>query len=546
MAEDEFPGHGEAVESRPAPEQARGHLAAEHGEGMVPEPGILEAVFAALPDPVFVVTRAGTFSHVNPAAARLFGLEPAEMIGKPRSQLGPSASLLDLCDAQREAMLAAGLPTSGKIDLPTSSGARTCEFTLSPLKREGQAVAITLRSVAERGRPESEHERLGEELREANEKLVFANLEAMAQAERAESQTAQMHALLASLRDGVAIFDGAGRLLLRNEAAQELTVLPDHGADHGADREERAGAADGQLRLLDVEGRPMPVEQWPAMRVLRGEDLRDFEGIVERPDGSRRYVVHNSGTVRNRDGKVELAILVLRDVTELRRLEQAREEFTSLVSHDLRSPLATVRGHAQLLQHLLGRQGLRREAASAEAILKSADRMNWMIRSLVESTRLESGRLELRGEPTEVTPFLAELLGRVGSPADQARITLEAPDWVPLVLIDPEWLERAVTNLVTNALKYSPPESPVVVRVERRDAEVVISVADRGAGIPAEELPHLFEKFRRVRATGQADGLGLGLYIARMVVEAHGGRIWAESQAGKGSTFSLALPINPG
>jgi two-component system phosphate regulon sensor histidine kinase PhoR len=110
-------------------------------------------------------------------------------------------------------------------------------------------------------------------------------------------------------------------------------------------------------------------------------------------------------------------------------------------------------------------------------------------------------------------------------------------------MADPSRLERILTNLISNALKYSPPEAEVVVRAERVDSCLQVSVVDRGIGIAPEDLPHLFERFYRTRGSRKAEGLGLGLYITRMLVEAHGGRIWAESELGKGSTFSFTLPL---
>ncbi|MHB1416804.1 MAG: sensor histidine kinase, partial [Chloroflexota bacterium] len=132
---------------------------------------------------------------------------------------------------------------------------------------------------------------------------------------------------------------------------------------------------------------------------------------------------------------------------------------------------------------------------------------------------------------------------RIGSREDQARLRVEAPQPVPPVLADPERVERVVVNLVTNALKYSTPGKPVVVRVQPSDGEAMVSVIDEGPGISSEELPHLFQRYRRAAAGNKAGGLGLGLYIARLIVEAHGGRIWVESEVGKGSTFSFTLPL---
>ncbi len=232
-----------------------------------------------------------------------------------------------------------------------------------------------------------------------------------------------------------------------------------------------------------------------------------------------------------------------RDVTERKEAERMREEYLSLISHDLRAPLAVIMGQADWLRRLLAQRGLEREAGSAESILRGARRMNAMIQDLVESARLESGRMEMRKEPTDLLALVSEVAERVGSLEERKRLQVEVSEWVPPVSADPERIERVLVNLITNALKYSTPGTPVIIRVGRLEGEAVVSVTDQGPGIAPEDLRHLFERFFRAETAKPAQGLGLGLYITRLIVEAHGGRIWAESQVGKGSTFSFSLPL---
>jgi signal transduction histidine kinase len=140
-------------------------------------------------------------------------------------------------------------------------------------------------------------------------------------------------------------------------------------------------------------------------------------------------------------------------------------------------------------------------------------------------------------------PSSASTRGPVGV-CDTSRIHLEAPEELPLVTADPDRLERVVVNVITNALKYSGPDSPVTVRLAPGEGEVIAAVADHGIGIPADELPSVFDRFYRARAVRERrDGQGLGLYISRQLVEAHGGRMWAASDVGRGSTFSFSLPV---
>jgi signal transduction histidine kinase len=172
--------------------------------------------------------------------------------------------------------------------------------------------------------------------------------------------------------------------------------------------------------------------------------------------------------------------------------------------------------------------------------------MNSMITDLVDSARLETGQIRLNRTSFDLKGFVVDLRERMARarPGRIERIQVESREGLPPVLADPDRLERILANLLSNSLKYSEPDTPVTVRLVRADGEVVTSVADRGHGIAPEELPQLFGKYYRTRAGREhPESLGLGLYITRKLVEAHGGRIWAESEVGRGSTFSFSLPF---
>jgi len=249
--------------------------------------------------------------------------------------------------------------------------------------------------------------------------------------------------------------------------------------------------------------------------------------------------------LRNEAGEVRAVLGISRDITERKRTEEFREEYTHSISHDLRAPLTTIQGHAQLLQRALENAGSEsRLQRSVDAIANAARRMNAMIQDLVDSARLEAGQLKMNRWSQDLHSFVLELRERLGGLVEAERIRAEVPDDLPHVSADPDRLERILMNLLSNALKYSSPDSEVLIKAERIGQEVLISVIDRGVGIAAEDLPHIFERFYTAKSgRRKAEGLGLGLYITRMLVEAHGGRIWVNSDLGKGSTFSFTLPM---
>lgn len=241
----------------------------------------------------------------------------------------------------------------------------------------------------------------------------------------------------------------------------------------------------------------------------------------------------------------DLAQAFNRMADEIGLRERQREEYIHTISHDLRGPLTVIQGQAQLLFKLSQRVELSSSIQrGADAILTSAKRMNVMIQDLVDSARLESGQLTLNLSPLDLQRFLSDVKERLAGVADADRIEIRAPAVLPLVMADSDRLERITFNLLTNALKYSPPGTPVVMTLARRGDEVITAVADEGEGIASEDLPYVFDRFYRAPgARANREGLGLGLHIVKGLIEAHGGRIWVESELGRGSTFSFALRV---
>ncbi len=268
--------------------------------------------------------------------------------------------------------------------------------------------------------------------------------------------------------------------------------------------------------------------------------LTEHARAVGRGDLSRR--VEAGGLVEFQ----QLSEAFNRMAEEIRLREQEREEDVHMISHDLRAPLTVIQGQAQLLQQGLERIGVDgRQQRSAEAILTSARRMNTMIQDLVDRARLESGQLTLNRRPVRLRAFLLELKDRLATTLEVGRIRIDVPEDLPPVSTDPDRLERILINLLTNSFKYSEPGTEIRVSAVRRGGEIVTAVEDHGPGIAPEELGQLFERYRRTEAARETrEGLGLGLYITKGLVDAHGGRIWAESQVGQGSRFSFTLPIS--
>jgi signal transduction histidine kinase len=231
-------------------------------------------------------------------------------------------------------------------------------------------------------------------------------------------------------------------------------------------------------------------------------------------------------------------------LSQIRSDLRQREELLDVVSHDLRAPLGALVGQAQVLGRRAG--GDTFLAARVESILRCASRMDTMIEDLLDSARKESHQLRLQLEPVDIGAYLAEVLGRCATVLEVDRVRLVPGATGSLVaLADPGRLDRIVLNLLTNALKYSPPEGQVEVSAEATGGWVTIRVADHGPGIPSADLARVFDRFYRGQATAARGGLGIGLYSVRLLVEAHGGTVRVESGRHEGTTIHVALPAAP-
>jgi|GEM_PF-1379648 len=257
--------------------------------------------------------------------------------------------------------------------------------------------------------------------------------------------------------------------------------------------------------------------------LTRAERIRAFEARVVR-----------SGS--------EEAMVIVRDVTEQREVERLKNEFVSVVSHELRTPLTSLRGSLGLLGSgkLSGVQAQR----MLDVAVQNTDRLVRLINDILDTERLESGAVVMEPRPVGSGELVAQAAEAIRGLADRAGVALvvEADDLV--VNADPDRVMQVLVNLLSNAVKFSPPGSRVRVRAELRGDEVLFAVDDRGRGIPADKLEHIFERFRQVDSSDAREkgGSGLGLPIARTIVQQHGGRIWASSEPGAGSTFWFTLP----
>jgi PAS domain S-box-containing protein len=342
-------------------------------------------------------------------------------------------------------------------------------------------------------------------------------------------QQAQLAEIVDHTSDGVFVIAHDGRILSWNPAMERITGLTE-GEVEGRVYEEVLGirtlAEGGLVPSLDRSG---PREACDSLLVTKG--------------GERKWIRHTDTPIRDADGAAKACVVVAHDVTTEVQTEQMKKDFVAMVSHELRSPLTPLKG---FLASLL--QGTAEDSPEARReyyriMLRQADKLERLITDLLDVSQIDSGTMLVDLSAVEVTRLVAEQVSEISAQHPTRSISFVEPEAQLLVKADGFRVQQVLANILSNALKYSPPEAPVEVSVLSIGAEAVVSVRDRGPGIVLADQERVFDRFYRAengsdRRTG---GTGLGLYIARQLVEAMNGRLWLVSRPGEGSTFSFSL-----
>jgi two-component system CheB/CheR fusion protein len=368
-----------------------------------------------------------------------------------------------------------------------------------------------------------------EELNTTNDDLHARSLELQEMARASEGARARLEAILLSMGSALLVVNRDGTPLLTNAAYAQMF-----------------GGPSASFVARDESGHMLPPEATPRERAARGESF-SMEFTITAEDGSRRWFEANGQPIRGSDGTLQGGVVVIQDITE-RSLHRLQDEFMALASHELRTPLTPLQGSLQLLlkqlQDLPADSPQRRYAERALAQVKHLSRL---VNDLLDVARLQSGRYSLNLEHVRLDELVAQMIEIAQMQTTDKVIALDVADAPLYVQGDAGRLEQVLLNLLNNAISHAPQSERIDVRLRRVDNEAEIQVQDYGKGIPAADLPHLFFRFYQAVRSDQRSsrGLGLGLYIAHELVTAHGGQITAASEEGKGTTFTIRLPLLP-
>ena len=424
-----------------------------------------------------------------------------------------------------------GLPEFGP---PMGVGAGMT-FLLSPITHRGERVGNILLGGKEGEQEFTQEDEETLVLFAAQAAMAIANARRHRDEQRAR---ADLETLIDTSPVGVVVFDAATGTpkSFNREAMRIVDSL------RNPDQSPEDLLAEVTFRRADRQ--VVSLREFPVAEALRsGERLRAEEVVVSVPDGRSVTLLLNATPIISDVGAVESMVVTLQDMADVEEMERMRAEFLAMVSHELRAPLTSIKGSASTvldsstdLDPAVVRQFQR-------IILDHADNMHALVGDLLDVARIETGTLPVSPEPAEVAMLVDRARNAFSSAGGSNSLDIDVDPDLPLVIADRRRIAQVLGNLLTNAARHSPESSVIKVTAVQEDVHVAVSVTDEGRGIPAESLPHLFRKFSRIQSEEQGGDTGLGLAICKGIVEAHGGRIWAESDGpGLGARFTFTLP----
>lgn len=481
----------------------------------------LRAILDGLTDPFLYLDSRIVFRYLNPAAERMLQHSGKDVLGKVAGEIFPEAIGSVFATECRRALEEQKPATFVTYYVPLRTWLETRVYPVS------SGLALYLRDISDAKRVEG----------------------ALRSSERvATIRAEELTTILEAMSDGVVVYNVAGEIVRANRAALALTSIDSYPDALQLPIEDRVRLYDMRDRRGNVAAR----EHWPLTRILNGEVLSGGnveDVLLTTLDGETRELSVSGAPIRDSNGMVTEAVLVLRDVTARGEVEREREQMLRMVSHELRAPLTIVRLATQLLESRLAKGDIptRQQLNDLiEHLNRGFSLMERFVTDLVDVARLETGQLalflarcNLRQICEEVAADQAVIAGRV--------VERELPRIPVVVRADPVRLAQVLANLLSNALKYSPGGRSVTLRLSEQGGRARVDVRDEGPGIPPEAVLHIFERFYRVPGIpvqhGSSVGLGLGLYISRELIHLQGGELTVESVPDAGSTFSFTVPL---
>lgn len=373
---------------------------------------------------------------------------------------------------------------------------------------------------------------------------LYQNLEILVKerTKELEQERSRLQAIVSSMGEGLLVVDRQLRVVLANNAAGQLL---------GTSSSDFIGQELEKIVHMLKNDRELTLEEQPHVRLFASGTtvvtaLKDH--LEWQTSFGRRFPVALVAAPLRGDG-ITGAVIVFRDITVEQEIDQAKSEFVSVASHQLRTPLTAIRLFVEMMMSGGAGELTSHQQEYMRNVQESTQRMIRLVNDLLNISRIETGKLRIEPVPTRIESLLKNIVAEVKPLGEEkaCAIVFEEPSTqLPMISVDSSLLRQVIHNFLTNAVRYSPQHKcDILVKAEQLDGQIVMSVRDQGIGIPIEVQQRIFEKFFRAEnaVKTQADGTGMGMYIARTIMEQSGGKIWFESELGRGSTFFASLPL---
>jgi PAS domain S-box-containing protein len=354
--------------------------------------------------------------------------------------------------------------------------------------------------------------------------------------QQTSAEKRRLDAILEGSADGILIMNAAHKVQRFNRALSKMTgwtAAEAIGRDH--DEVIRWASRQPGPDLSQAEAGAWPQPENPTPLYVEGDLLRQGGGVM--PAGI------TYAPLFDREGRLVNLIANVRDITKFREAEELKSTFISVISHELRTPVSLIKGYAETLRREDARWDSEVVKDGLAVIEEEADRLNEMVENMLDASRLQAGGMRLNMSEVALDQLAERLVEKFRTQSDKHQLAVDFPPNFPVIVGDEARLTQVLSNLLSNALKYAP-GGQVTVRGTSTPTEVIVAVTDQGPGVAEADLPHIFNRFYRANSdlTKRVKGTGLGLYLAKAVVEAHRGRISVESHAGRGATFYFSIP----
>lgn len=474
------------------------------------------AIIASSSDAIIGKTLDGTITSWNKGAEHMYGYTAVEAIGKSIAILFPPEKkdeLQFILDKIKNDVL---IKTFETIRITKDGKRINIAVTISPIKTP-QGTIIGASAIS--------HDI-------TKDKKIIDEL---------KSSKKQLEIIFRGVVDGITVQDGKGNLIYVNEAAALacgfMTPKEMIANQHISFLE--------TFEIFDEEGKPYPLERLPGRRALKGEiNPDDLLMYKNKLTGEVQWVIVKSRPVFDAHGRVTMAINIFHDVTERKLTEKRKDEFLSIASHELKTPITTIKAYNQLLQKHAGEIQDDKAKNYLDKMSSQINNLTGLIEDLLDVSKIQAGQMTFEQSVFELSTMIKEIAEDIQQTTDSHKIIINRLEQAS-IQGDPYRISQVIINLLTNAIKYSPKADRIIVETYVSGENILIKVQDFGIGIPGHYKTDVFERFFRIIGPNgeKFPGLGVGLYISKQIIKRHHGKIWVESIHGQGSTFFVALPL---